>query len=332
MAVSTGKELSNLGTREAFNQTLRHIVNVTNLVEAVTRGGNLADLLNDLLENNVIQREQVPPMLSVILINKLNLPYRSINLNASLGDEALEKIAGQCKKWNGIDLVVVYYHPTTGVNLVNPAKKEHWDALHGVKVNELMIVYARAKNNKPETAEKALEAFFAMLDGKTPASDPEFERAAPPPPPPPPPRQQSAPAPQPAARPAAAPQQAAAPRPAQPAAAPAGQKRMTPKYSVQVTNELFHNGNVEAWKNIIESYETRYGPSQVIVYHEGELIQDLNTLFKWGKVKHGGLIFFQVAGVEIKGVSKLQKYLHEGASSRFESFLKHDVNKVLNLF
>ncbi len=326
MAVSTGKELSNLGTREAFNQTLRHIVNVTNLVEAASKGGNLADLLNDLLENNVIQREQIPPILSVILINKLDLPYRSTNLKASVDDAALGKIAEQFKKWNGIDLVVVYYHPTTGVNLVNPAKQEHWDSLHGVKVNELMIVYARAKNNKRETAEKALEAFFAMLDGKTPESDPEFERAAPPPPPPPPPRQQSAPAPAPKP---AAPQPAA--RPAQ-QAAPAGKKRMTPKYSVQVTNELFHNGNVEAWKNIIESYETRYNTSQVIVYHEGELIQDLNTLFKWGKVKHGGLIFFQVAGVEIKGVSKLQKYLHEGASSRFESFLKHDVNKVLNLF
>ncbi|MFN3247226.1 MAG: hypothetical protein ACK42K_11055, partial [Leptonema sp. (in: bacteria)] len=79
-------------------------------------------------------------------------------------------------------------------------------------------------------------------------------------------------------------------------------------------------------------YEAKYPDCKVIVYHEGELIQDLNSLFKWGKVKHGGVIMFQVIGENIKGVSRLQKYLHEGASPRFESFLKKDVNKVLNLF
>ena len=89
---------------------------------------------------------------------------------------------------------------------------------------------------------------------------------------------------------------------------------------------------MEAWKNIIESYEAKHVGNKVIVYHEGELIQDLNSLFKWGKVKHGGVIMFQVAGAQIKGVSRLQKYLHEGASSRFEAFMKHDINKVLNLF
>ena len=29
-------------------------------------------------------------------------------------------------------------------------------------------------------------------------------------------------------------------------------------YSILVTNELFHNGNVEAWKKIIQSYTTKY--------------------------------------------------------------------------
>ena len=89
---------------------------------------------------------------------------------------------------------------------------------------------------------------------------------------------------------------------------------------------------MEAWKNIVESYETSHPGNKVIVFHEGELIQDLNSLFKWGKVKHGGVIMFQVAGTNIKNVSRLQKYLFEGASKRFEAFMKHDVNKVLPLF
>ena len=100
----------------------------------------------------------------------------------------------------------------------------------------------------------------------------------------------------------------------------------------QVSNELFHNGNVEAWKNIIEAYETSFEGNKVYVFYEGEYIKDLNSLFKWGKVKHAGLIMFQIVGPQIKGVSKLQKYLYEGASARFETFMKHDVNKALRLF
>jgi len=111
-----------------------------------------------------------------------------------------------------------------------------------------------------------------------------------------------------------------------------GKRRMTPKYSIQVTNELFHNGNVEAWKKIVESFKASHPDLDVMIFYENEVINDINTLFKWGKVKSGNLIFFQVVGENIRSVSKLQKYLFEGASPRFEQFLKLGVGKVLNLF
>jgi len=101
---------------------------------------------------------------------------------------------------------------------------------------------------------------------------------------------------------------------------------------VTVTNELFHNGNVEAWKRIIESFKVSHPDLDVLIFHEGEKINDINSLFKWGKVKHGDPILFQVVGENIRDVSKLQKYLFEGASPRFEQFLKIAVGKVLNLF
>ena len=107
---------------------------------------------------------------------------------------------------------------------------------------------------------------------------------------------------------------------------------ITPKYAVEVSNELFHNGNVEAWKKIMESYMTTYPDLKVYIFHGGELVNDINSLFKWGKVKHGDSIFFQVAGDNIRGVSKLQKYFYEGASPRFEQFLKIGVGQVLRLF
>lgn len=299
---TAGKELSNLATREAFNRTLKHIVNVTSLVEAVSKGANLADLLNNLLEQDIIERTQIAPIVSVILINKLNLPYHSMNMRTAVNE--FDKIAEQCTKWNGLNLVVIYHHPNIGMIPINPANPAHWAAAHDLKKDELLVVYSQSRKNKPDVAQKGLDAFLALLQGRQPEENPDFIEVKAPPP-------------------------QAKPRPAAP---PAGKQNLTPKYSVQVTNELFHNGNVEAWKNVIESYEEAYSTSQVIVYHEGELIQDLNSLFKWGKVKHGGLIFFQIAGQQIKGVSRLQKYLFEAASPRFEAFMKHDVNKTLKLF
>ena len=107
---------------------------------------------------------------------------------------------------------------------------------------------------------------------------------------------------------------------------------MTPLYSIPVTNELFHNGNVEAWKKIIQSYTTKYPDCDVYIFYEGERIHDVNALFKWGKVKHGSAILIAVAGENIQDVAKLRRYLKQGASPMFEAFLRFPVNQVLNLF
>ena len=107
---------------------------------------------------------------------------------------------------------------------------------------------------------------------------------------------------------------------------------MTPMYSIPVSNELFHNGNVEAWKKVIQSYNMKYPGLEVFIFYEGERIHDINTLFKWGKVKHGSTIMIAIAGEDIKDVAKLQRYLRQGASPAFEAFLRFPVNTVLKLF
>lgn len=107
---------------------------------------------------------------------------------------------------------------------------------------------------------------------------------------------------------------------------------MTPRYSVVVTNELFHNGNVEAWKRIIASYLQKYPSLDVLIWYDNERINDINALFKWGKVKHGTPILVSVVGDNMKDVSKLQRYLFEGASPRFEMFLKGGIDQPLDLF
>ena len=324
------KQYASLGGRNEFNKTLRHLVNVTMMAEEVAKGKNPADLINDALDGQSITREQITPILSVLLTEKLKLPVRSHNMDESFSSFAsLTKIFS---RWNGVDLVLLYHHPNLGILVGNPANEDHWESFPELKKDELVVAYARSRKDDPEVARRALDAFFEALSGREPREDPGFILDLP--------RTEpsvqaqpvvstgspAAPAPSPA--PAA---QGGTPAPAESRPKKGGKRNYSPRYSVQVTNELFHNGNVEAWKNIIESYQVKTS-NRVIVYHEGELIQDLNSLFKWGKVKHGGVIHFQVMGEEIKMVSRLQKYLYEGASARFESFLKKDVSKVLNIF
>jgi hypothetical protein len=334
--ISSG-EFAHLGVKTVFNKTLRHMVNVSSLIDSVDKGNNLAEILDTMEGEGVIVRQQIPPIFAVILISKFDYAYRSLNLEHSFTD--FDKISKRFAQWSGVDMVIAYFHPNLGVIPINPSNDNHWQEVHELKKDELIVIYAKTVNKKRESAEKAIDSFISILNGQTPAEDPSFmeKRGGISGTPAqggfitPPPRPAVAPsAPQPVA------EAARQPVAATPAAAvmegKPKQKNLTPKYSVQVTNELFHNGNVEAWKNIIESFEAKHSDCKVIVYHEGELIQDLNSLFKWGKVKHGGIIFFQIAGHNIKNVSRLQKYLFEGASKRFEAFLKRDVNKILNLF
>lgn len=331
MVQGTG-ELTALGTRPGFNRTLRHVVSVTNIIEEVGRGVNLADIVNRMLDSDLIARAQIAPILSVALVGKYEYPFFSLNIAETVTD--FSKITQTLLKWNAVNMILAYHSPNQGIVLINPANESHWQIVHDLKKDELMVAYAKVRSAANDVAVRALVGLIAMMEGREPVEDPAFtaKMTAPAPS-----LKPAGPALQPAAA-QAAPSHAAvpsasAPPPAAPKSAPiAGKSTLTPKYSVQVTNELFHNGNVEAWKNIIESYEEKHSGCRVIVYHEGELIQDLNSLFKWGKVKHGGVILFQVAGANIKNVSKLQKYLHVGASSRFETFMKHDVNRTISLF
>jgi hypothetical protein len=308
-----GKTFYSTGKREAYNKILRHMVFTTTIVDRFEKGENLANILNEMLDQGLITKEQIPAILRLILVERAKLPSESINLNYDFYNFSI--LSKTFQKWNAIDVVTAYFHPTYGLVVINPANQDHWDRVHELKKDELLTVYVRSKKGNQEIAKKAIDAFFMLLENKIPEEDLDFilpeERKVEKKP------EVKLEPPQPQAQPSSS--------------IPKG-TNITPKYSVQVTNELFHNGNVEAWKNIIEAYEVKYPDCKVIVYHEGELIQDLNSLFKWGKVKHGGVIMFQVIGENIKGVSRLQKYLHEGASPRFESFLKKDINKVLNLF
>ncbi len=313
-----------LASKANFNKALRHFYKVTDVVDELDSNRNFADVVNEELENKEILEDQILPIVGAVVRDKYGYSYDSYNIVRTISE--FQKIADETAKWTALDIVMVYYNSSGKVILINPKNIEHWERAREIQQDQLMVIYTKylkEENIKMElTAIKTIEE---MLTGKdvyasrafidptvTPKRSVRKEKAARP------------------VHMAVVAEGAAAPAAAEEPAK--GKGNVTPKYAIEVSNELFHNGNVEAWKKIIESYYASFPGLNVHVYHEGELINDINALFKWGKVKHGDSIFFQVAGEEIKGVSKLQKYLYEGASPRFEQFLKIGVGQVLRLF
>jgi hypothetical protein len=311
---------------------------------------NLADILFKLGDED-LSGERSALLLRMLLVDKLQYKAVSTNLAAVAAEPA--NLAQEFAKWNAVDIIAAYHHPDLGLLVANPKIPEELANFGSLRKRELLVVYAgKGGDGADDLCLKAASLAALLFEGakpKIPAEmykgkftvkqlekpEPSQTAGA---------RKKAAPAgAKTGTRRAASAPVAAAPKGSPRVAAPVvtavaasavskGPVRMTPMYSVAVTNELFHNGNVEAWKRIIASYNASYPELHVYIYYEGERIMDINSLFKWGKVKHGSSIQFAVAGSDIKDVAKLQRYLIQGASHQFEAFLRGSVSNVLKLF
>lgn len=323
-----------LYNRDGFNRSLNHFKTVNAILPEFSDFYNLADILNSMIADKEITQDQLNPVLYALLVDKYHYQCSSQNLMRTIDNFGF--IQAEVSKWSAVDLVLTYHHPELGLVLINPKNLEHWTAANVLRRNELINIYCGTfdEEKDPALVKTGLSRMTDLLDkGTTTATeklkkgeydffpyeeDDEDEDTSS----------------------TALEQKAAISGPkddedestSSGTAVPSKQGRMTPMYSVPVTNELFHNGNVEAWKKVIQSYKSKYPDLDVYIYYDGERIHDIHALFKWGKVKHGSSILFAVAGENIKDIAKLQRYLRQGASPRFEDFLRYPVNVVLKLF
>lgn len=302
-----------LSGRAGFNAALGHFKMALGFSDDVSGGYNLADALNESLENREIDDNQILPILNILLVDKFAFSYKSHNIKGKPGD--VTKIANVLSGWNRIHMVLAIWGGDGKVTLINPADLEQWRDLP-LSEGELIVCYAGSLK-QGEVARKDLDSatvdFFKLLYGANIKGRKAYSDET---------KAEKTEAPAPAETPPEATSEPVA----------TGKRRISTKYGITVTNELFHNGNVEAWKKIIESYKVAHPGCDVLIWYDGERINDINALFKWGKVKRGNPIMFSVAGENIKSVAKLKKYLYEGASSRFEVFLEGPIGAVLKLF
>jgi len=322
-----------MARRKGYNLALRHFRAAQGFAGAVSDGYNLADVLNDALNKEEIEDYQVRPVVNILLVEKFGYAFDSQNLRN--GIESSDALSKAVRGWTNLQVVLVYTDANDGVHLLNPEVSPPWEAVLPLAKDECMVCYVGSlvEVKRAELA-SAVEGVYKLLHGGKARMRPGFQTA----------EQRKkfiAPEKERALRAVpsptytdSVPEESVGPAPAPAPITPeAGTKKPTAaKIGVNVTNELFHNGNVEAWKKIIESYKLEYPGLDVLIWYEGERINDINALFKWGKVKHGTPIMFSVAGDSPRDLAKLRKYLFEGASPRFEAFLHGAHGTVLKLF
>ncbi len=324
-----------LSTRQGFNDALQHFQSISGIIDEFESHTNLADIVNDMLADKSMKQNQVLPAVYALLNDKFSYACTSVNIQKNI--ENSDSLYETVRTWNAVDVVLLYHHPDLGPVILNPKNKKQLDSIHLFKSNELVTIYTGSfsEPGSDTVRRKALDSLFKYFNGKK-LTTPELlkkgkfstkKKKA----------KQKSTGGKKAPRTRTTVQKASEGSPKQqvenlPQKASSGAGRMTPYYSIPVTNELFHNGNVEAWKKIIQSYNAKHPDLEVYIYYDGERIHDIHSLFKWGKVKHGSTILFAVNGEHIQDVAKLQRYLRQGASPMFEAFLKFPVNKILNLF
>jgi hypothetical protein len=287
-----------LSTRAGFNSAVRRIKKTVRILEALETGKNLADILGEPEYGDLAGRDLLP-LLRLLLIDKRG--YRAFSANPLTIAAGLPALAAEFAGWKAVDLVAACHDPGRGLLIANPKQAAQLVALGTLRPRELLVVYAgAASEDVPEgLLLKAAQTAAALFGGAETDIEAELYRGG---------------------------------GEGKRRAIPAGRdepelhaERMTPRYSVEVTNELFHNGNVEAWKRIVSAYLAKYPGLRVHIYYEDEPVMDINALFTWGKVQHGGSIQFAVSGRDIKGVSTLRRYLAQGAGPNFEPLLQAPV-------
>jgi len=107
-----------LSRKSGFNAALRHFKRVTGFIGPVTAGANLADLISDAVESGQMERAQMAPTVSALLVDKFDYRYRSANVTRTIED--VSSIVAALAEWSALQIVLTYEHPQAGLFVINP--------------------------------------------------------------------------------------------------------------------------------------------------------------------------------------------------------------------
>jgi len=294
------KSLTGDGGNE-FDKTAVSSKEMTILKDELSSGKNLADLVYNWDHGSANLKVKLPMLIRELLVDTFQYRFKSFNLPDSVPD--LKSTFLKLTRLKEFNVVLAFTLSTSEIELSNPNNPDQIEISGRLLSRKLTVAYVKAKSEgNIDFESQILDDIQDALSKGLPAHDSKLSSE----------REPKVDHP--------------------PASGKARRRKVTPQYGVAVTNEFFHYGNVEAWHNIIESYHSSHPGTQVMIFHRGQRIYRIYSLFGWGKIKFGDAIFFSVAGNDLKDVAKLKKYFSVAASPRFQPFIKKNVNAPLKLF
>ena len=110
-------------------------------------------------------------------------------------------------------------------------------------------------------------------------------------------------------------------------------KQSQPKV-ITITSPHFAFSNIEAWINIMRSYEAKHPTHSVHLVYEGKEIQNRLALFRVERPvnKEGFECYVTARDENMIDVPKLYRLLYEGAGPNFMQFINREVHTILKLF
>ena len=157
-------KLNILSSRAGFNTALRHFRSVTSYVSEIAGGANLADLVNESLDEKEIDRFQVRSILNALLLDKLSYRFKSHNLETSI--ENADNVISSVSKW--------------GKELIRPTRIYTKTILHlmkKVKIKALShITGGGFYDNIPRVLPKGIKARISSGSWPVPSIFQEIQR------------------------------------------------------------------------------------------------------------------------------------------------------------
>ena len=156
-----------LASKANFNKALRHFNKVMEVVDEVESKKNLADFINEELDNEDIVADQILPIIGSVLRDKYKYSFDSFTIPQTVND--FNKLLNETSKWTAVDVVLAYFNPSGQVILVNPKNPYHWDKARELTIDHLLVLYT--KYLKSETGDEKIEfdaitAIEEMITGK----------------------------------------------------------------------------------------------------------------------------------------------------------------------
>ncbi|MDH4128000.1 MAG: hypothetical protein OEV44_04555 [Spirochaetota bacterium] len=298
-------------TKIGYNKALRHFKKVNSLLPRLVNE-NLADLINSPEIKSELSREQIKPIIHALLVDKFNYYHKSINLTDEISSP--QNIVNEIITWKAVDFVILYNDDSLGETAINPKNLSHWKMLGDHYKNKLITIYAKF-TNKPlekEPEKHAVNGFIQILKGEK-IIIPAYYKSG-------------------FIRKDLARKRVLTSANVLKQDTDNELQNAATNYSLQINNTHFQFSNIEAWKNIIESYEYKYPNNKILIFYNGEMLNKIITLYKLAKIDAGTVVTFCVTGDKPKELNKLYKYLSVGAGPKFEVFLQNQTNKVLEIF